>query len=73
MDNLSPQIHSDFSPDVSHEVKLRFTLGQSYRHIVRYMKAREMLEKALRVCNEQGIKETREGAGIVTELGLIYM
>ena len=37
------------------------------------MEAREMLEKALIVCNEEDIKETREGAGIVTELGLIYM
>ena len=36
------------------------------------MEAREVLEKALIVCNEEGIKETREGAGIASELGLIY-
>ena len=70
---LSPQIHSDFHSDASHEVKLRFALGQSYRHMGRYMEAREMLEKALVVCNEEGIQETREGAGIAKELGLIYL
>ena len=72
MDNLSPQIHSDFSPDVSHEVKLRFTLGQSYGHMGKYMEARKVLEKAVRVCDKEGIKETLEGAGIVPELGWIY-
>ena len=39
----------------------------------RYMEAREMLEKALMLCNEEGIQETRDGAGIAKELGLIYM
>ena len=39
----------------------------------RYMEAREVLEKALIVCNEEGIKKTREGAGIAKELGWIYM
>ena len=73
MDDLSPQIHSDFSPDASYEVKLRFALGQSYWHMGRYMEARKVLEKALMVCNEEGIKETRERAGIATELGWIYM
>ena len=73
MHTLLPQMHSDFHPDASHEVKLRFTLGQSYRHKGRYMQAREMLEKALVVCNEEGIQETREGAGIAKELGLIYL
>lgn len=37
------------------------------------MEAREMLENALMVCNEEGIQETREGAGIAKELGLIYL
>ena len=37
------------------------------------MEAREVLEKALVVCNKEGIRETGEGAGIVTELGWIYM
>ena len=73
MDDLSPQIHSNFSPDASHEVKLRFALGHSYWHMGRYMKARNVLEKALMVSNEEGIKETREGAGIASELGWIYM
>ena len=36
------------------------------------MEAREVLEKALVVCNEEGIKETREGARVANELGLIY-
>ena len=31
-----------------------------------------MLEKALVVCNEEGIKETREGARVAYELGVIY-
>ena len=70
---LSSQIPSDFSPDAGHEVKLRFALGQSYRHMGRYTEAREVLEKALIVCNEEGIRETREGAGIAKELGWIYM
>ena len=35
------------------------------------MEAKEVLEKALVVCNEEGIRETG-GAGIVTELGWIY-
>ena len=70
---LSSQIHSDFCPDAGHEVKLRFALGQSYRHMGRYKEAREVLEKALVVCNEEGIRETREGAGIAKELGWIYM
>ena len=73
MDNFSPQIHSDSSPDASHEVKLGFVLGQSYQHMGRNMEAREVLEKALTVCNEEGIKETREGAGVAKELGWIYM
>ena len=68
---LSLQIHSDFSPDARHEVKLRFALGQSYHHMGRYMEAKEMLEKALTVCNEEGITETREGAGITKELGWV--
>ena len=72
MDNLSPQIHSDFLNDATREVKLRFALGQSYRHMGRYMEAREVLEKALVVCNEEGIRETREGAGVASELGWIY-
>ena len=37
------------------------------------MEAREVLEKALMVCNEEGIRQTREGAGIAKELGWIYM
>ena len=53
-------------------VKLCLALGQSYRHIGRYKDAREVLEKARIVCVEEGIKETREGAGIATELGWIY-
>ena len=36
------------------------------------MEAREVLEKALVVCNEEGIRETREGAGVASELGWIY-
>ena len=36
------------------------------------MEAKEMLEKALVVCSEEGIKETREGARVANELGLIY-
>ena len=38
----------------------------------RYREAREVLEKAWEVCDEEGIRETREGAGIAKELGLIY-
>ena len=38
----------------------------------RYKEAREVLEKALVVCNEEGIKETGEGADIANELGWIY-
>ena len=37
------------------------------------MEAREVLEKALIVCNEEGIKEAREGAGVAADLGWIYM
>ena len=37
------------------------------------MEAREVLEKARMVFNEESIKETREGAGIAKELGWIYM
>ena len=65
-------MHSDFLHDLTHEVKLHFALGQSYRHMESYMEAREVLEKALIVCNEEGIRETREGAGVATELGWIY-
>ena len=72
MDNLSPQIHSNFSHDASCEVKLRFVLGQSYWHMGRYMEGRKVLEKALVVCNEEGIRETWEGAGVAYELGWIY-
>ena len=36
------------------------------------MEAREMLEKALMVCNEEGIRETREGARVADELGWVY-
>ena len=36
------------------------------------MEAREVLEKALMVCDEEGIRETREGAGIASGLGWIY-
>ena len=39
----------------------------------RYKEAREVLEKALIVCNEEGIKETREGAGIAKKLVVIYV
>ena len=39
----------------------------------KYMEAREVLEKALMVCNKEGIKETREGAGVAADLGWIYM
>ena len=39
----------------------------------RYKEAREVLEKALVLCNEEGLKETREGAGIAKQLGVIYM
>ena len=73
MRNLSPQIRSDFSPDASHEVKLRFALGQSHRHMGRYKEARDVLEKALMVCNKEGINEKREGAGIAAELGWNYV
>ena len=38
----------------------------------RYMEAREVLEKALMVFNEEGIRETREGAVISKQLGWIY-
>ena len=37
------------------------------------MEAREVLKKARMVCNEEGIKETREGARVAFELGWIYM
>ena len=37
------------------------------------MEAREVLEKALMVCNKEGVKETKEGANIATELGWTYM
>ena len=37
------------------------------------MEAREVLEKALMVCSKEGIRETREGAGIAKELGWICM
>ena len=36
------------------------------------MEAREVFEKALVVCNEEGIRETRKGAGIAKELGVVY-
>ena len=36
------------------------------------MDSKEMLEKALVVCNEEGIKETREGGRVANELGWIY-
>ena len=38
----------------------------------RCREAREMLEKTLMVCNEEGIKKTREGARIAKELGWNY-
>ena len=69
---FSPQIHSDFVHDAAHEVKLHFALGQSYHHMGKYKQAREVLEKALIVCNKEGIKETTEGAGVTAELGWIY-
>ena len=36
------------------------------------MEAREVLEKALIVCNKEGIRETREGARVAKELGWTY-
>ena len=70
---LSPQINSDFHLDAHHEVKLRYALGGIYGKMGKYMEAREVLEKALMVCNKEGIKEAREGAGVAAELGWIYM
>ena len=70
--HLSPQIHSDFGPDATHEVNLRFALGQSYLIMGRYMEAREVLEKALIVCNEEGKREMREGARVAKRLGDVY-
>ena len=37
------------------------------------MEAREVLEKALMVCNKEGLKETREVASVAAELGWIYV
>lgn len=62
----------DFHLDTSHEVKLRLALGVSYHHIGKNNEAREVLEKALKVCNKDEAKETKEGAEVARELGWIY-
>ena len=62
----------DFHLDTSHEVKLRLALGVSYHHIGKNNEAREVLEKALEVCNKDDAKETKEGAEVARELGWIY-
>ena len=38
----------------------------------RYMEAREVLEKAMIVCNEEGKREMKEGAIISKQLGNVY-
>ena len=62
----------DFHLDTSHEVKLRLALGVSYHHIGKNNEAREVLEKALEVCNKEDAKETKEGAEVARKLGWIY-
>ena len=60
----------DFHLDTSHEVKLCFALGVSFRHIGKNKEAKEVLEKALKVCNDA--TATKEGAQVAKELGWIY-
>ena len=64
----------DFHLDTSHEVKVCLALGVSYHHIGKNNEAREVLEKALKVCNKDEAKETnlKEGAEVARELGWIY-
>ena len=73
--NSSPQIqseHPDFHFDPRLEVKLRFALGDSYHHMGRYKEAMDMLEEAWRVCKEENLKKTKEGAWVAALLGWIY-
>ena len=71
----SPQVHSeypDFHFDPRLEVKLCFALGDSYHNMGRYKEAKEMVERACRVCKEENLKETKEGARVAVLLGLTY-
>lgn len=71
----SPQIrseHPDFCFDASHELKLRFALGDSYHHMGKYEDAKEVLEEAWRVCIKENMRETNESAWVAGLLGWIY-
>ena len=62
----------DFCLDANQEVKLNLILGKSYDHMGKINEAREVLEKAQRVCIKEGIKDTKEDAEVAGVLGSIY-
>ena len=49
-------------------------MGQSHcLHLGSHKEAREVLEKARRICSEEGMEETKEGAEVARELGWCYV
>ena len=61
-----------FHLDVSREVKLCCSLGSMYLLVGRPNRAREVLERALRVTEQSGGKESLEVVDIASKLGTTY-
>ena len=48
---------SGFQLDANHEMNLCLLLGEGYPLVGRYREAKDVLERALRVCEREGWKE----------------
>ncbi len=61
-----------FRFDINREVRLGSSLGSVYLLVGRPTRAREVLERALRVTEDNGGKRSLEAAAIASKLGTTY-